>query len=316
MDKLISVVVPMYYEEEVANECYFELTKIMQTLDYNYEIIFVNDGSKDRTNEILFAIAKEDTHVRVFNFSRNFGHQIAVTCGIDNSKGDAVILIDADLQDPPSLINEMVSSWENGADVVYAVRKKRDGETWFKLTTAKMFYNFLEFMTDVAIPKDTGDFRLMDRKVVDALMQMPERSRFIRGMVSWVGFKQQPILYERQKRFAGETKYPFKKMLKFAIDAILSFSSKPLKLIETIGIVSVVISTGVLLYALVCKVLGLYVVDGWTSLIVVITFLGGIQLLSVGIIGEYVARIYDESKNRPLYIVESEFDFSKKAAND
>jgi len=305
MKKLVSVVVPMYYEEEVAEKCYEELTKVMQTVPYEYDLLFINDGSLDRTREILKGIAEKDKRAKVINFARNFGHQAAVTAGIKEALGDAIVIIDADLQDPPALIADMLKVWEDGGEVVYAVRKKRKGETWFKLLTAKIFYRFLNRMTDVDIPKDTGDFRLIDRKVADVFNQMPEKNRFIRGMVSWVGFNQVPIEYERQERFAGETKYPFKKMIKFAADAIFSFSSKPLKTIQFLGFLSMGISVAMFLYAIIVRIFGLdFIVPGWASLMVVTTFIGGVQLLSLGIIGEYIARIYEESKDRPLYIVQ------------
>jgi dolichol-phosphate mannosyltransferase len=302
----------MYFEEAVAEECYKRLLEIAVTNKINYEMIFVNDGSADGTLEILERIAKNDKQVKLISFSRNFGHQIAVTAGLDKAKGDAVVVIDADLQDPPELIPKMIDLWEQGYDVVYGKRKKRDGETWFKLITAKYFYRFLNKMSSVKIPMDTGDFRLMDKKVVAALKQMPEKNRFLRGMASWVGFKQTPLEYERHERFAGETKYPLKKMIKFAMDGIIAFSSKPLKMVEYIGLLTVIIAFLILVYALISRVFGLgNLVSGWTSIITSIAFLGGIQLLSVGIIGEYIARIYDESKGRPLYIIEKEINLEQ-----
>lgn len=304
-EKKVSVVVPMYFEEKVVEECYKRLSTILSCQKINYEIIFVNDGSKDATEEILLQIAKIDAKVKVINFSRNFGHQAAVTAGIFNSTGDAVVIIDADLQDPPSLIPEMVYLWEKGYDIVYAKRKKRIGETKFKLLTAKYFYKFLNYMSDIDIPKDTGDFRLIDRQVVEAFKNMPERNRFIRGMMSWLGFNQTYIEYERDERFAGETKYPIKKMIKFASDGIFSFSTKPLRLINKLGFITVIISLVLIIYSFYIKLTGKYAISGWASLMIAITFLGGIQLLSVGILGEYIARIYDESKNRPLYIIKN-----------
>jgi polyisoprenyl-phosphate glycosyltransferase len=226
-NNLISIVIPMYYEQEVAGECYKRVKRVMLENNLKHELIFVNDGSKDRTIDILESIAAEDPCVKIIDFSRNFGHQIAVTAGVNYSLGDMVVIIDADLQDPPELIVDMIDKWHQGYDIVYAKRKKRKGETWFKLTTAKYFYRFLSFMSDVDIPKDTGDFRLMDRKVVESFKAMPERNRFVRGMISWIGFNQTYIEYERDERFAGETKYPLKKMIKFASDGIIAFSSKP-----------------------------------------------------------------------------------------
>lgn len=303
LDNLISVVVPMYFEEEVAQECYNRLKSVMKENQYNYEFVFVNDGSTDRTMDILLEIALNDKKVKVINFARNFGHQTAVTAGVDYATGDAIVIIDADLQDPPEVIPDLVAKWQEGYDVVYAKRKTRKGESWFKLVTAKYFYKFLNYMSDIDIPKDTGDFRIIDRKVADVFRQMTERNRFVRGMISWVGFRQTYIEYERDERFAGETKYPFKKMIKFASDGIISFSTKPLRLVMSLGIASVFISILVLIYTFIVKLFGQSVEPGWASIMVAITFFSGIQLLGLGIVGQYIARIYDESKNRPIYIV-------------
>ncbi|MCY7485300.1 glycosyltransferase family 2 protein [Paenibacillus alvei] len=313
MNKQISVVVPMYFEEQVVHECYKRLSKVLNETKYDYEIIFVNDGSEDNTLELLSALAKDDQRVRVLDFSRNFGHQIAVTAGINHSSGDAVVVIDADLQDPPELINEMIKKWEEGYDVIYAKRRKRDGESKFKLITAKMFYRVLDNLTSIRIPVDTGDFRLMDRKVVEVLNAMDEKNRFIRGMVSWLGFKQIPIEFDRKERFAGETKYPLKKMIKFALDGIISFSTKPLKYAAYLGFFSVLISILIIAYTLVMKIAGSEsVVSGWASIMILVSFLGGVQLLSISILGEYIGRIYEESKNRPLYIVKEKINFNNK----
>lgn len=309
MNFLLSVVIPMYYEEEVAEECYKRLTKVMKTNGFEYELLFVNDGSKDKTYEILRDISKRDVHAKVINFSRNFGHQAAVTAGIEASKGDAIVIIDADLQDPPELIVDMVKLWENGYEVVYAKRMKRKGETWFKLITAKYFYKFLDAMSDVKIPQNTGDFRLIDRKVADVFLAMPERNRFIRGMISWVGFNQIAIEYIRDERFAGKTKYPLKKMIKFAKDGIIGFSTKPLKLITTLGLISVFVSFILFIYSIISKLLQTDIERGWASIMVAIAFFSGVQLLSLGIVGEYIARIYDETKGRPLYIVKDKINF-------
>ena len=249
--KKISVVIPMYYEEDVANECYNRTKKVLNGLeDYDHEIIFVNDGSKDKTLPILKEIATKDEKAKVISFSRNFGHQAAVTAGLKFVTGDCILIIDSDMQDPPELLVDMLKLWEDGNEVIYAKRKTRKGESKFKLMTAKMFYKVLNDLSDVEIPKDTGDFRLVDRKVVDVINSMPEHNKFLRGLFSWVGFKQKPIEYERQERFAGKTKYPLKKMLKLASDGIISFSTKPLKIIGGIGIVSIFISFILLIYAI------------------------------------------------------------------
>ncbi|WP_139904668.1 glycosyltransferase family 2 protein [Clostridium thermarum] len=308
---LLSIVVPMYYEEEVAEECYKRLTNVMKAKEFEYELLFVNDGSKDKTYEILREIAKNDIRAKVINFSRNFGHQAAVTAGIEASKGDAVVIIDADLQDPPELIGDMVKLWENGYEVVYAKRMKRKGETWFKLVTAKYFYKFLDAMSDVKIPQNTGDFRLIDRKVANVFLAMPEKNRFIRGMISWVGFNQIAIEYIREERFAGKTKYPLKKMIKFAKDGIIGFSTKPLKLITTLGLISVLLSFILFVYTIISKLLQTDIERGWASIMVAIAFFSGVQLLSLGIVGEYIARIYDETKGRPLYIVKEKLNFDE-----
>ena len=305
--KKISVVIPMYYEEQVAEECYERVSKVLYDLrdSYDYEILFINDGSKDNTLSILENIAKEDSKIKVISFSRNFGHQAAVTAGLKFVTGDCVVIIDADLQDPPELIPDMVKEWEKGYDVIYGKRKKRDGESVFKLLTAKAFYQTLNKLSDIEIPKDTGDFRLADRKVIDVINSLPEHNKFLRGLFSWTGFKQEPLEYERKERFAGTTKYPLKKMLKLATDGILSFSIKPLKLVGGLGILSVVISIIILIYAILSFAFKWNnITPGWTSIMCTLTFMGGIILISLWMMGEYIGRIYDEVRGRPQYVIE------------
>ena len=311
MKKKISLVVPMYYEEKVVQECYKRLTEVLSKIEkYDYEIIFINDGSKDKTLELLEEIAKKDFNVKILSFTRNFGHQAAVTAGLKYVSGDAIVIMDADLQDPPELIPDMLKYWEQGNQVIYGKRKSRKGESTFKLLTAKMFYKTLNALTDVEIPKDTGDFRLVDREVVDVINQLPEHNKFLRGLFSWVGFKQIAYEYERKERFAGKTKYPLKKMLKLASDGIISFSTKPLKILGGLGLISIFISFAIMIYAIISYIFKLNELSaGWTSLMITITFFSGVQLLSIWIISEYVARIYDESKQRPQYIIEKKINF-------
>ena len=311
--KKISVIIPMYYEEEVAEECYKRMTFVLQNIEnYDYEIICINDGSRDKTLSILENLAIRDKRLKVLSFSRNFGHQCAVTAGLKYVTGDAIVIIDADLQDPPELIPEMLKLWEAGNDVIYGKRKIRDGESVFKLFTAKIFYKTLNALSDVEIPKDTGDFRLVDRKVVDTINSLPEHNKFLRGLFSWVGYKQIPFQYERKERFAGKTKYPLKKMLKLASDGIISFSTKPLKIVGGLGMISIVISFILLIYALISYIFKLNNLSaGWTSLMLGMTFFAGVQLLSLWIMSEYIARIYDESKNRPQYIIEKKINIEK-----
>ncbi len=308
--KKISIVIPMYYEEEVAKQCYEKVTEVMSNLNnYDYEIIFVDDGSKDKTLEILENIQKNDIKVKIISFSRNFGHQAAVTAGIKYVTGDAAVIIDADLQDPPETIPDMIRLWEDGNDVVYGKRKSREGESKFKLLSAKMFYKVLNALSDVEIPKDTGDFRLVDKKVLDVVNNMPEHNKFLRGLFSWTGFEQKAYEYERKERVAGKTKYPLKKMLKLASDGIISFSTKPLKLVINLGIITIFISMAVLIYSIISYILKLNnLASGWTSIMVAITFFSGVQLLCIGIVGEYIKRIYDETRKRPEYIIKKKIN--------
>ena len=311
--KKISVVIPMYYEEEVAQECYSKMTQVLLNIkDYDYEIICVNDGSKDKTLPILEKIAEEDKKVKVISFARNFGHQCAVTAGLKYVTGDAIVIIDADLQDPPELIPEMLKLWEEGNEVIYGKRKTREGESKFKLLTAKMFYNTLNALSDVDITKDTGDFRLVDRKVVDVINSLPEHNKFLRGLFSWVGFEQKAFEYERKERFAGKTKYPLKKMLKLASDGIIGFSSKPLKIVGGLGIITICISFIILIYAILSFTFKWnQLAPGWTSLMVATTFFSGVILISLWMIGEYISRIYDETKGRPQYIINKEINIEE-----
>ena len=310
--KKISVVIPMYCEEEVADICYKRVVNNLKKLSdkYSYEIIFINDGSKDSTLEILKKIASNDDNVKIISFSRNFGHQAAVTAGIRNVTGDAVIIMDADLQDPPELFEGMIEKWEEGYDVVYGKRKTREGESIFKLLTARMFYNTLNKLSEIEIPKDTGDFRLVDRKVIDVIATLPEHNKFLRGLFSWVGFNQYAYEYNRVNRVAGKTKYPFKKMFKLATDGILSFSAKPLKIVGAIGFFSVIVSIIILIYSIVSYMFKLNsLTPGWTSIMCTMTFIGGIILISLWMIGEYIARIYEESLGRPEYIIDELINF-------
>ncbi len=297
-----SVIVPMYNEEEVIEHTYRRLSEVMSAADGRYELIFVNDGSKDKTIEVISKIRDEDDHVRLIDFSRNFGHQIAITAGMDYARGDAIIVIDADLQDPPEIILQMIAKWKEGYEVVYGKRLKRKGETLFKKWTAALFYRMLRSMTNVDIPVDTGDFRLIDRKVCDVLRSLKEKNRFVRGLISWIGFKQTSVEYVREERFAGETKYPLKKMISFALDGITSFSYKPLKIATYAGFT---ISLGAFIYLLyvLWKRLFSNTEAGWASTLAIILIFNGIILMLLGVIGEYIGRIYDESKNRPLYII-------------
>ncbi len=308
----ISVIVPLYNEELVIEQMYKQLSGVMEKTGLTYEILLVNDGSSDRTVELARGICSSDQNVKLIIFSRNFGHQFAITAGMDRSSGEAVVVIDADLQDPPEVIPEMIQKWKEGYQVVYGVRDKREGESWFKLLSAAAFYRLLKRMTSVDIPVDTGDFRLVDRRVLGEFNNMRERARFVRGMISWVGFKQTEVRYVRHERFAGETKYPFSKMLKFAIDGLLSFSLVPLKLASGLGLVSALVSFCFMAYGLFMKYF--YpdqVLPGWSSLFSAVLFIGGIQLICLGVLGEYIGRIYEEIKKRPLYIIEDEVNFPR-----
>jgi dolichol-phosphate mannosyltransferase len=298
----ISVVVPCYNEEESVPALYERLTKVLRATTDDYEIVLANDGSRDRTIEIIRELAATDHHLRGVDLSRNFGHQICLTAGLEHARGEVIMMIDADLQDPPELLPKMLEKWRAGADVVYAVRKKRRGESLFKLVTAAAFYRLLRLCTKIDIPVDTGDFRLIDRRALDAVLAIRERNRFLRGMFTWVGFRQEPIYYNRAARFAGETKYPFRKMARFAIDGITSFSGAPLHLAFWLGLIVAAIA---FLYALRIFYQGMMgqTVPGWASTTISVLFLGGVQMVMIGVLGEYISRIFDEVKARPLFLV-------------
>ncbi len=302
--------VPCYNEAEVIAETLKQLSRLCDCqAGYEFELIFVDDGSRDATLKLLRDAAGKDSRVKLVSFARNFGHQIAVTAGIESARGDAIVLIDADLQDPPETIVEMIAKWRDGYDVVYGTRTSREGEGALKLMTARVFYRLLNGLSEVPIPLDTGDFRLMGRNVVDVLRSMPERDRFVRGMVSWVGFNQTALPYRRARRFAGESKYPLRKMIQFASDGILSFSAKPLRLATTVGLMAAVFALIGILYVLALRLFTSIWVEGWTAIMIALLFLGGVQLVCLGILGEYVGRTYREVKRRPLYVVRERIGF-------
>lgn len=304
--KTLSVIVPCYNEEAVITVTYNRLKNVLSGLDISSRIIFINDGSQDKTREILSAIAEEDKSVKIIHFSRNFGHQKAVTAGIHHCQSDLAIIIDADLQDPPELIPELIALHEKEqANVVYCVRKSRTGESKFKLWSAKTFYRLLNSMSEVQFPLDTGDFRLIDSCVMQEFNRFKERGKYIRGIISWIGFKQIPFYYEREARLAGETKYPLKKMLSFASSALLYFSKKPLMTAITLGFLTVLIGITMALWYMFGKIFGYtHAESGWTSIIIIVIFFGGIQLLTIGVLGQYIGILFDEVKERPEYIVE------------
>ncbi len=302
--KTVSVVVPCFNEEANIPLLHARVSAVFAALPYALELVLVNDGSRDGSEAAIMQLAHTDARVVGVMLSRNFGHQAATTAGLDQATGDAIVLIDADLQDPPEVIAEMLKVWEQGFDVVYGMRAARVGETVMKKLTAKLFYRMLRAMTSIDIPLDTGDFRLMTRPVVEAVKRMPEHARFLRGMVSWVGFKQTGVLYERASRAHGETKYPYRKMIKFAWDAITSFSALPLKVATWIGFAVSLASLGMMAWSVIARLLQLPgLLPGWTSQFVAMLFLGGVQLFFLGMIGEYVGRIFEEVKGRPLYVV-------------
>lgn len=300
---VFSIIAPVFNEFESLPALYPRIREVMEQTGETWELVLIDDGSRDGSTDLMRKLAAEDARVRPVIFARNFGHQTAVTAGLDYSRGQAVVIIDADLQDPPEVILEMIAKWREGYEVVYAVRAEREGETWFKKLTASVFYRLIYRITDVKIPVDTGDFRLMDRKVVNVLCQMRERHRFIRGMAAWVGFKQIGVSYRRAARFAGETKYPLKKMIRFASDAITGFSYFPLQLATYLGFFAAVLGILAIPMVIAARLLGVHAFEGQASTLTAVLFFGGVQLISLGILGEYIGRIYDEVKGRPLYIV-------------
>ena len=304
MQPTYSVVIPAYNEQEVIAETYRRLTVVMAGMAEPYELVFVNDGSKDQTAQIIAGFCEKDPSVRLVNFTRNFGHMPAISAGMENARGRAVFIIDADLQDPPEVFPEMAAKWKEGYHVVYGKRLKRKGESWFKKLSARAFYRLLQSMTSVDLPLDTGEFRLIDRKVCDAVNRLPEKNRYIRGLVSWVGFKQIPVEYVREERFAGVTKYPLRKMVAFAMDALTSFSYKPLKLATMLGFFISFISFVYLLVTLYLRLFTDRAIAGWASTMGVLLLTQGVILMIMGLMGEYIGRIYSEIKGRPCYIIQ------------
>ena len=313
----LSVVVPCLNEAEVIAETHRRLSDVLASATSGgYEIIYVDDGSRDETPTILRALQQADSHVRVICLSRNFGHQMAVTAGLESASGDAIAIIDADLQDPPEVLIDMLEAWQSGTDVAYGVRTARAGDGGFKRLTAAAFYRFINRLSDVSIPLDTGDFRLMDRMVVDAILAMPERDRFIRGMVAWVGFEQKAVTYDRAPRFAGTTKYPLNRMLRFAADGIFSFSLVPLRLAIWMGVGAALLALVGIVYAIIMRLTTDAWVPGWTLSFIGILFIGGVQLIFMGVIGEYLGRVYGEVKRRPLYFTRERLGFPQDAAQN
>ncbi len=307
----VSIVAPIYNEAENIPELYRRVCEVIEPNVASWEILMVDDGSTDGSTELIRELADRDERVRPIIFARNFGHQLALTAGLDYSRGDAVVVIDADLQDPPEVILDLIAKWREGYEVVYAVRAEREGESWFKKTTASLFYRLINAITKVDIPLDTGDFRLLDRQVVDVLKQMRERHRFPRGMSAWVGFRQIGVEYQRKARYAGETKYPLRKMFRLALDAITGFSYFPLQLATYMGFAAAGMSILAIPVVIILRLAGSHAFFGQASTLIAVLFLGGVQLISLGILGEYVGRLYDEAKGRPLYIVREVPDRNK-----
>lgn len=319
--QLLSIVIPIFNEESIIEELASRLSALLTRFEtqkeLDCEVVFINDGSVDRSLELLRGVTARDGRYRLLSFSRNFGHQMAITAGMDRAEGDAVVVMDADLQDPPEVVEEMVDRWREGNDVVYGVRAKRLGETWFKKVTAAIFYRSLRALTGVNIPVDAGDFRLMSRPVVLTMRALRERHRFVRGLVAWVGFRQTAVTYERQARFAGETKYPLRKMIRFAVDGITSFTTLPLRSATWLGILSGLLAVGIGLWSVYTRFFIRGVVPGWTTIMILVAFSSSVQLIMMGILGEYIGRMYEELKGRPLYVVAEEHGFqgSRRASS-
>ena len=299
----VSIIAPVFNEIESLEAFHKKISRVMTKSKFTWELVLVDDGSSDGSTDLIRKLTKKDAHIRPVIFARNFGHQIAVTAGLDYCRGKAAVVIDADLQDPPEVILELVKKWREGYQVVYATRSEREGESWFKRTTASLFYRIVYRITEIKIPLDSGDFRLLDRAVVDVMCDMPERNRFLRGMATWVGFKQVGVPYRRAARFAGETKYPLRKMLKLAMNAVTSFSYFPLQLATYVGFIAAGVSILAIPVVIILRLTGSLQLTGQATTLVAVLFLGGVQLISLGILGEYIGRIYDEVKGRPLYIV-------------
>jgi polyisoprenyl-phosphate glycosyltransferase len=307
-----SIVVPVYNEEETFPDLINRLREVMGLLDGPVEVVLVDDGSRDSSYQLMVEANRDDPRFKVLQLSRNFGHQVAITAGMDAASGQAVIIMDADLQDPPHVILEMAARWQEGYEVVYAVRERREGEKLFKKASATMFYNLLRRMAEIEQPVNVGDFRLVDRKALDAFLQMRESNRYVRGMFSWIGFRQVAVPYTRTSRRAGRSKYPLRKMLRFASDAIIGFSSTPLRLALGAGLILAIAAVGYGLAAIGLKLANVPIVPGYASLLVTITFLSGVQLIVIGMVGQYVARIYDEARGRPLYLVREAHGFAER----
>ncbi len=310
---MLSVIVPCFNEAEVIEHTHQRLAAALEKITPDFEIIYVDDGSRDRTAELLREIQAVSSRAKVIRLSRNFGHQIAVSAGLEYARGQAVVLIDADLQDPPEVIADMMAKWREGFHVVYGQRRERSGETKFKLWTARAFYRLINRLSEVPIPLDTGDFRLMDRAAVDALLRMRERHRLLRAMTSWVGFRQTAVLYSRAERFAGTSKYPLRKMLALAIDGIVSFSAVPLKIVTSVGLAFSALSVLGIIYAIVQRLWTDNWVPGWTLIFIAVMLIGGLQFIFLGVMGEYIGRIYSEAKDRPLFLVMEELGFEQTA---